>query len=220
MRTIHRFSCSVLTTLLALGLASSASAVLLEIEIRATGINVGVDPGTTYTGVSMVALGTYDSGDVAELDQDPGLVNYVPVDFSITFSGGAGSFTSIGLGVWDFDDPDNGLPGALLVSDPTISVGFALGTDPAPGDIGFDLTQPFALASFPLSGVLSGAFPTTSGHELSLSCGSEDVGAVEGCGRFSVEIRESAIPEPSAALLFAVGLAVTGTRIRRSARLA
>jgi hypothetical protein len=160
------------------------------------------------------ALGTYDSGDVTELDPGAGPVGYVPVDLSITFSG-VGSFTSIGVGVWDLDDPEHplGVP-SLLVSDAAITVGFLLGTDLDPTDFGFDLGQPFALASFPLTGVLSGALPTTSGQSLLLSCGDQvEERACE--GRFSVEIREAAIPEPTGALLFAVGLGVTGARLRR-----
>jgi hypothetical protein len=215
MRAIDRCLHGVLMSVLALGLAGPASAVLLEIEIRATGIDVEIEPGgLTYAGVSMVALGTYDSADVTEVDPGAGPVGYVPVDLSIALSG-VGSFTSIGLGVWDLDDPENPFGGVLLVSDPAITIGFALGSTPPLGDIGFDLTQPFALVAFPLTGVQAGAFPTTSGQSLFFSCGDEEEQECE--GRFSVQIREAAIPEPSAALLFAVGLGITAARIRRPA---
>jgi hypothetical protein len=197
----------------ALGLASAAPAALLEIEIRATGLALLVesaDPSASYDGVSLIAVGTYHSGDVTEVDPGLGPVGFVPVDLDITF-GGVGSFTTIGLGVWDLDDPEHPFP-SLLISDAAIAGGFLLATDPSPGDLGFDLSQPFALVSFPLVSVLSGPFATTSGHTLTVSCGGGDA---ECAGRFSVEIREAAIPEPAGALLFAVGLGVTGARLRR-----
>jgi hypothetical protein len=218
MRLIDRGFYFFLATLLVLSLASSASAHgLLEIEIRATGLVVQIENGDvdTYADQSMIAVGSYDPGDVTEVDPGAGLVPYVPVDLNLTFSG-AGSFTTIGLGVWDLDDPETpfGVP-SLLVSDVARTIGFLLATDPDPTAFGFDLTQPFALASFPLLGAFSGPFPTTSGHVISLTCGSGDLGVLEECGRFSVEIREAAIPEPTGALLFAVGLGVTGARLRR-----